>query len=260
MDKIEYKFDKDNNLYLTLPKLRKNKLKPLNGHSDFLTDPNLSLENHKEMLSINKELSDVSEDIVNLNEGKGKKTKEDSFLLNEIDEKQQKLLFEQLKTKTKLKEPNCDWDMSDDNPKEIMLTKIQQYSPKMKLKQKLLEDLAIYDDLSKIRNKHRILKDIKNKNKKKLHPVDLFCFNRKRWNKQNVNEEKENKDKHANQNSQLIKQKLSKMKTMSYQSEQMSKECDSILNDVILNGMHFDFCSIRKMKKKKPKVSSQNAN
>lgn len=260
MNLIEYKYDKDNNLYLSLPKLKKNKLKPLNSHSGLLTDPSLSLENHKGILSISKGLIDASEDIANLNAVKEKETKEDSFLLNDMDEAQQKLLFEQLRTKTKLKESNCDWETSNDNSKEIMLTKISRYSPKMKLKQKLLEDLAVYDDLSKIRNKHRILKEIKNKNKKKLHPVDLFCFNRKRWIKQNVNEEKENKEKQANQNFVLIKQKLSKMKTMSYQSEQMSKECNSILTDVIMNGMHFDFYPIKKMKKKKPKISTQNVN
>lgn len=148
----------------------------------------------------------------------------------ELTKEAQKKLFEKLRTKKKFylkNRGNCQsMQLSNDNSKEIMLTKINYYSSKVKVKQKLLDDLAIYDDISKIRNKYKIIKTLHQPGKKRLHPVDLFCFDKKRWQKQTVDTVKDNKDKHANQTSVKTKEKLMKMRNESSLLNQISGECD----------------------------------
>ena len=96
----------------------------------------------------------------------------------ELTKEAQKKLFEKLRTKKKFylkNRGNCQsMQLSNDNSKEIMLTKINYYSSKVKVKQKLLDDLAIYDDISKIRNKYKIIKTLHQPGKKDF--ILSTCF------------------------------------------------------------------------------------
>lgn len=139
-----------------------------------------------------------------------------------------------------------------------MLTKINYYSSKVKEKQKLLEDLAIYDDISKIRNKFKIIKTLNKKVKKRLHPIDLFYFDKKRWQKQTVDKVKDNKDKHANQTSLKTMEKLMTMKNESSLLNQVSSECELILKEVLLKGERFMTLPMRTQSKRMIKKSSKH--
>ena len=260
-----YQLDENNNLYLTLPKIYSNQENEKTNIRDYQHKATVQIYEHKkpELNSIVPEFfSKEEEDKQHLFDYNIYKDLDDSFIPTEITEEQKKL-FEKLTTKKEFYEHKTSKSLigksvqytSSDNSRDIMLTKVD-ISPRVKARKKLLEDLAIYEDLERIKSKYKILKTINRKPKKRLHPVDLFCCNKKRWEDKTRDKEKSDRERMATLTTKKRKQMITMMKGEATSLITVSKESKEVLFDIIKNGQHFDMCPSRLPSKSKLKLYS----
>ena len=257
-----YQFDENNNLYLTLPKIYSKRENEKTNERDKEHKATVQIYEHKkpELNSIVPEFfSKEEEDKQNLLDYNIYKDLDDSFIPTE----EQKKLFEKLTTKKEFYEHKTSKSLigksvqhnSFDNSRDIMLTKVD-ISPKIKARKKLLEELAIYEDLERIKSKYKILKSINRKPKKRLHPVDLFCCDKKRWEDKTRDKDKTDRERMATLTTKKRKQMITMMKGQASSLIIVSKESKEVLKDIIKNGQHFDMCPSRLPSKNKLKLFS----
>lgn len=263
-----YGFDENSNMYLTLPKIYTNQENDTINSRDKGHKATVQVYEHKkqELSSIVPEFLTKEEEDKQYNYDCNNiyKDLDDSFIPTEITEEQKKL-FEKLATKNEFYErhqtsksllaKSAQYN-SFDNPGEIMLTKVD-ISPKIKARKKLLEELAIYDDLERIRSKYKILKAINRKPKKRLHPVDLFCCNKKRWEDKTRDKEKTDRERMATLTTKKRKQMITMMKSQASSLITVAKDSKEVLRDIIMNGKHFQLCPSRLPSKSKLKLYSR---
>ena len=243
LDQAILTFDKDNNFTVTLPQFIKEKKKTYRKYFD----------NKKEDLKFKTEFNKFkSTDYL-----KNEKYIEESKILNKnlkLTEKQQKELFEQLRTKNDFAKninntQNFNSSIISNNP---FLTQNKIYknnsrpkflTPMQKERLTFLNELTLFDDLEKIKVKTKILKNIKekekerenkNKNKFKLHSIDLFHCDKKRWEKKTADPTMNIKEEKANQITKDTKQKLGKMKNDVIKVQKIAKDSIQIVEDTII--------------------------
>ena len=233
-------FDKDNNFTVTLPQFIKERKKTYRKYFD----------NKKEDLKCKTEFNKFkSTDYV-----KNEKYIQESNKLNKkliLTEKQQKNLFEQLRTKNDFaKNINNSQNINSSITSNPFLTQNKIYknnsrpkflTPMQKERLTFLNELTLFDDLEKIKVKTKILKNIKererereNKNKFKLHSIDLFHCDKKRWEKKTADPTMNIKEEKANQITKDTKQKLGKMKNDVIKVQKIAKDSIQIVEDTII--------------------------
>ena len=233
-------FDKDNNFTVTLPQFIKERKKTYRKYFD----------NKKEDLKCKTEFNKFkSTDYV-----KNEKYIQESNKLNKkliLTEKQQKNLFEQLRTKNDFaKNINNSQNINSSITSNPFLTQNKIYknnsrpkflTPMQKERLTFLNELTLFDDLEKIKVKTKILKNIKererereNKNKFKLHSIDLFHCDKKRWEKKTADPTINIKEEKANKITKETKQKLGKMKNDVIKVQKIAKDSIQIVEDTII--------------------------
>ena len=277
LDQAILTFDKDNNFTVTLPQFIKEKKKTYRKYFD----------NKKEDLKFKTEFNKFkSTDYL-----KNEKYIEESKILNKnlkLTEKQQKELFEQLRTKNDFAKninntQNFNSSIISNNP---FLTQNKIYknnskpkflTPMQKERLTFLNELTLFDDLEKIKVKTKILKNIKekekerenkNKNKFKLHSIDLFHCDKKRWEKKTADPTMNIKEEKANQITKDTKQKLGKMKNDVIKVQKIAKDSIQIVEDTIIeidkrqnpNKKNIDFEKLESVEKIKKALTFLPAN
>ena len=265
-------FDKNNNFTVTLPQFMKEKKKTYRKYFD----------NKKEDLKCKTEFNKFkSTDYL-----KNEKYIQEAKQLNKkliLTEKQQKNLFEQLRTKNDFaKNINTSQNINSSTTTNPFLTQNKIYknnskpkflTPMQKERLTFLNELTVFDDLEKIKVKTKLLKDIKerereNKNKFKLHSIDLFHCDKKRWEKKTADPTMNIKEEKANQITKDTKQKLGKMKNDVIKVQKIAKDSIQIVEDTIIeierrqnpNNINIDFKKLESVDKIKKALTFLPAN
>ncbi len=267
-------FDKDNNFTVTLPQFIKERKRTYRKYFD----------NKKEDLKCKTEFNKFkSTDYV-----KNEKYIQESNKLNKkliLTEKQQKNLFEQLRTKNDFaKNINNSQNINSSITSNPFLTQNKIYknnsrpkflTPMQKERLTFLNELTLFDDLEKIKVKTKILKNIKererereNKNKFKLHSIDLFHCDKKRWEKKTADPTINIKEEKANKITKETKKTLGKMKNDVIKVQKIAKDSIQIVEDTIIeierrqnpNNINIDFKKLESVDKIKKALTFLPAN
>ena len=265
-------FDKNNNFTVTLPQFMKEKKKTYRKYFD----------NKKEDLKCKTEFNKFkSTDYL-----KNEKYIQEAKQLNKkliLTEKQQKNLFEQLRTKNDFaKNINTSQNINSSTTTNPFLTQNKIYknnskpkflTPMQKERLTFLNELTVFDDLEKIKVKTKLLKDIKerereNKNKFKLHSIDLFHCDKKRWEKKTADPTINIKEEKANKITKETKKTLGKMKNDVIKVQKIAKDSIQIVEDTIIeierrqnpNNINIDFKKLESVDKIKKALTFLPAN
>jgi hypothetical protein len=267
-------FDKNNNFTVTLPQFMKEKKKTYRKYFD----------NKKEDLKCKTEFNKFkSTDYL-----KNEKYIQEAKQLNKkliLTEKQQKNLFEQLRTKNDFaKNINTSQNINSSTTTNPFLTQNKIYknnskpkflTPMQKERLTFLNELTLFDDLEKIKVKTKILKNIKererereNKNKFKLHSIDLFHCDKKRWEKKTADPTINIKEEKANKITKETKKTLGKMKNDVIKVQKIAKDSIQIVEDTIIeierrqnpNNINIDFKKLESVDKIKKALTFLPAN
>ena len=242
LDEAILTFDKNNNFTITLPKFLKEKRQKIKRYED----------NKKEEV---KSVTKLYKSMDNVKNIKNEQYLKERQILNDnlkLTEREQNILYENLKTKpsfTKNKRYNFSNDINqntfltetteinnnnNNNNNNSKIIKPKFLTPIQREKLQFLNELTIFDDVEKIKLKTKLLKEIKlkeNKKKFKLHPIDLFHYDELRWRKLTDDKTIFEKEKKANEIEKDTKVKLVKMKGDVTKVQKIAKDSVQIVEE-----------------------------
>ena len=233
--------DKNNNFTITLPKFLKEKRFQQKKLKNYYNKEEFKTQSCPKILKTSKQLNN-------------ERYKEESNLLNKnliLSEKEQNELFEKLRTKndfakniksTNVKKTNKLFNSNSSNLflTESNLVKVSSkpkfLTPMQREKLSFLGELTLFNDIEKLKEKAKILKHLKEKEKKKpfkLLPIDLFHYDEDRWSKQVEDPSSFDKNEKANTIEKETSQKLNKMKNDVIKIQKTAKECVQTVEETL---------------------------
>ena len=313
--KTIYKFDDNNLLYLTLPKLKKFKKKDAKPGTNNISNINTKTET-TEYTNTNKISSKPSPKKQNANSEEilDENIKEilyDNETMDKKDKKKGKILFEQLKTKYNLfdyeinNNNNSNYIYDNNNFKQKLknlpkISKKKQIPAEYKLiatpqqisefdyllgrsfingnlryltkKQRenlaYIAELDYFNSVDKLKEKSNIIKEMKygNQSKKKLlMPIDIFKYDKKKWEK--IYNEQNNNNNHVviadlnEKNKEKLDNMNEKINKLNIDAFVADKEVNKVINNInyFLNRYGVDNNSSRQSYSSNKSIKHQNS-
>lgn len=313
--KTIYKFDDNNLLYLTLPKLKKFKNKDAKQGTNNISNINTKTET-TEYTNTNKisskpspkKQNENSEEILDENI---KEILYDNETMDKKDKKKGKILFEQLKTKYNLfdyeinNNNNSNYIYDNNNFKQKLknlpkISKKKQIPSEYKLiatpqqisefdyllgrsfingnlryltkKQRenlaYIAELDYFNSVDKLKEKSNIIKEMKygNQSKKKLlMPIDIFKYDKKKWEK--IYNEQNNNNNHVviadlnEKNKEKLDNMNEKINKLNIDAFVADKEVNKVINNInyFLNRYGVDNNSSRQSYSSNKSIKRQNS-
>jgi hypothetical protein len=313
--KTIYKFDDNNLLYLTLPKLKKFKNKDAKPVTNNISNINTKTET-TEYTNTNKisskpspkKQNENSEEILDENI---KEILYDNETMDKKDKKKGKILFEQLKTKYNLfdyeinNNNNSNYIYDNNNFKQKLknlpkISKKKQIPAEYKLiatpqqisefdyllgrsfingnlryltkKQRenlaYIAELDYFNSVDKLKEKSNIIKEMKygNQSKKKLlMPIDIFKYDKKKWEK--IYNEQNNNNNHVviadlnEKNKEKLDNMNEKINKLNIDAFVADKEVNKVINNInyFLNRYGVDNNSSRQSYSSNKSIKHQNS-
>jgi hypothetical protein len=313
--KTIYKFDDNNLLYLTLPKLKKFKKKDAKPGTNNISNINTKTET-TEYTNTNKisskpspkKQNENSEEILDENI---KEILYDNETMDKKDKKKGKILFEQLKTKYNLfdyeinNNNNSNYIYDNNNFKQKLknlpkISKKKQIPAEYKLiatpqqisefdyllgrsfingnlryltkKQRenlaYIAELDYFNSVDKLKEKSNIIKEMKygNQSKKKLlMPIDIFKYDKKKWEK--IYNEQNNNNNHVviadlnEKNKEKLDNMNEKINKLNIDAFVADKEVNKVINNInyFLNRYGVDNNSSRQSYSSNKSIKHQNS-
>ena len=124
---------------------------------------------------------------------------------------------------------------NDDSKYNVLITNIpsqRNYNNNVNCSSLRKQNLSIYDDVNKMREKHSIIKKVNQHVKPlKLFPIDLFCCSKEKWDKQLS--KRFNDGKHNNKSVRCSIKMMDKIKGDVNECGNMNLECKNIYDEIM---------------------------
>ena len=237
--KAIYKLDENNEYYLTLPKLKKNKMTQINSYAktettEYSNNKNTTKPSPKKYLYDEEDVLDENiKEILYENDNTNKKEEEikGKILFDELKTRYQSFKFDnkkkykslpKLKKRQKLPSeykliatPQQISEFDYNLGQSFINGNLRYLTKSQKEKLTYIAELDLFNSLDKLKDKINIIKDIKNDNKNKkikLMPIDLFKYDTEKWKKISDERNQNYNDMIINKLNEDNKDKLNDMK------------------------------------------------